>query len=641
MQRSLKMLFAGFLLIALAAALVVACGSSSSSSSKPGTDSGTSDATQDSSVPSDASDTGARDTGTMDATEEPDGCSAGLTCFKLLLCDQPCSTSACTNACFAEATAVAQGLFDELTNCLNANCSSADGGPCASPNSAACNACETQMTTGACISNLSACEQDMHKGCANGDAGAVLPTMDAGATYNCGELNTCLAGCTGDAGACTAACNAQATPEAKALEAALQGCLAMACPSTDGGPCTTEGTACMACIEEVTLAEPDTCATPYITCNMDKSNEPDGGAGVQTFVDGGVVATVLTGLDQAASTIVAGGGYLYFTQVVGGGPVYRLPIGDGGAPLVDGGDAGVSFLDASPPVQTLGPPQPTPVSLALDANNVYVWSVGTFNLGSEVNNHDGTVVQVPLDGGAAITLGTGLEVIYDAAYLNAVAVDSKYVYWVEGAVGSDGQIMRAPIGGGSPAMPIYTGRQIPQAVASDGMNVYWAEWGTFSDAGLSNNNGALFQGPIAGGATPHQLASGQPAPSAIAIDPISGNVFWVNLGVLAGDNFPALNTGSVWKVPIGGSSATATPVATGQAVPVSVVVSGGTVYWSQYAISSPGLIMSASTTQAGTAAPLVAGLYDPAALAIAGNTIYWTCANSSPTNGYIQALTPR
>jgi hypothetical protein len=461
--------------------------------------------------------------------------------------------------------------------------------------------------------------------------------MDAGPTYNCGELNTCLAGCTGDAGACTTACNAQATPEAKALEATLQSCLATACPSTDGGPCTNAGSACMACIEEVTLAEPDTCATPYIACNMDKSNNPDGGGGTQVFVDGGVVSTVLTGLSQAASTIVASNGYLYFTQVVGGGPVYRLPIGDGGAPLGDGGDAGVAFRDGSAPVQVVGPPQSTPVSLAVDTNNVYVWSVGTFNLGSEINNHDGTVVQIPLDGGAPITLGSGLEVLYDAAYLNAVAVDAQYVYWVQGAVGNDGAIMRVPIGGGTP-VAIYSTQEIPQAVVSDGTNVYWATWGTFNDGGTSNNDGNVWQGPAGGNAQPHQLASGQPAPSAIAVD--SSNVYWVDLGTLGGDNFPALNSGSVWKVPIGGGNASVTSIAMGQAVPVSIAVAGGTVYWSQYGLSSPGLIMSAPT-QGGTAAPLVAGLYDPAALAIAGDTIYWTCANSSPTSGYIQALTPR
>jgi len=70
-------------------------------------------------------------------------------------------------------------------------------------------------------------------------------------------------------------------------------------------------------------------AVPYVACNSDTSN-----------LDGGVLSTLLTGLDQAASTIVAKDGWLYFTQVIENGPVYRLWVdiafGDGGATRPDG-----------------------------------------------------------------------------------------------------------------------------------------------------------------------------------------------------------------------------------------------------------------------------------------------------------------
>jgi hypothetical protein len=558
--------------------------------------------------------------GGMDVTQP----AIGLTCSKLLFCDQACMSTDCTNGCYAEATGVAQGLFDTLNTCIDLQCPDAGG------------TCQQNAATGACGGNLASCFADTFVGPPDPDGGAVV-YPDAGLVYNCGELNTCLAACAEDAGAgCAAACNSRATPQAEALEAALDSCLAIACPSTDGGPCQMQGPACAGCIEQVTLAQPDTCATPYIACNADTSNT-DGGVAVPTVLaDAGTLSTVLTGLDQAASTIIASNNWLYFTQVVGGGPVYRLWIGGGSAEFPDGGvgfgDGGIFTGDGGTILESVGPAQPTPVSLAVDANNVYVWSVGTFQINSSINNGDGTVVQIPIGGGAATTLATNMEVLYDAAYLNAIASDATHVYWVAGASGSDGAIMRSAIGGGG-ATAIYSSQQIPQAVVTDGTHVFWADWGTFDSMGHSNNDGTLWQGSVDGTATALKLASSQSAPSAIAID--SQNVYWVNLGPLGADNFPALNSGSVMKVPIGGGTATA--IANAQAVPVSILVSGGTVYWSEYGLSAPGLIMSASTSTSAIT-PLVDGLNDPAALALSNGTLYWTIANSSPTNGAIMSL---
>jgi hypothetical protein len=539
----------------------------------------------------------------------------GLTCGRLLTCDQGCTSQECTNQCYADATAVAQGLFVAFTGCLDANCSAEAGGPCADSSSSTCSDCNQTAALGPCVSSLVSCQHDTSVAPANPDGGVVAPP-DAGPTYNCGQLLLCENACTSGDEACRSACSASATPEARALNGVLYDCLEMACPSTPGGPCEMPGLECNGCIEQVTLAEPNTCADPYVACNMDTST---GGPGVpRTFVDGGVLSTVLTGLRQPASTILASDGYLYYTQVVHDEPVSRLSLE---------GDAGV--------VTTLGPPQPTPVSLAVDSNNVYVWSVGTFELGSSFNNQDGTVVQVPLNGDPAITLGDHMEVFYDAAYLNAVAVDSTHVYWVAGANGSDGAIMRAPIGGGRAAVAIYTGLSLPQGVVTDGTNVYWVEWGTFDADGRAVNDGSVWQGSVDGTATRIQLAENQPAPSGIAID--ASWVYWTNLGPLGGLNLPAPNSGSIMMAPIGGG--TLTTIADSQAVPVCIIVSGSRIYWSQYGLSAPGLIMTAPTG-GGAVTPLVAGLYDPAAIAIWGDTIYWTDANSSPDSGYIMSLSP-
>jgi len=552
---------------------------------------------------------------------------AGLKCGALLSCDQNCGSSmSCTDGCYARATGVAQGIFNAFTDCIAAAC----------PGNAAMS-CQQAAATGACVSYLTKCFGDTFVGPADPDGGSVV-VLDSGASYNCGELNTCLEQCAVDGGAsCDSDCNSRATAEATALYAALNSCLAIACPSTDGGPCAMQGLACSGCIEQVTLAYPNTCAAPYVACNSDTSNAPDGGAGGPTvLVDGGgTLSTLLTGLDQPASTILVSGGWLYFTQVVGGGPVYRLWVGDGPGAFGDGGvafgDGGIRTADGGVLLESVGPPQPTPVSLAVDANNVYVWSVGTFKLNSSVNNRDGTVVQIPLDGGAPITLFANMEVFYDAGYLNAVAVDSKYVYWVAGASGNDGTIMRAPIGGGT-AVTLFTGQQVPQALTTDGTNVYWGNWGTFDAQGNPHNDGSVWQGSVNGG-TPISLASNQPGPSTIAVD--ANSVYWVNLGKLGALNLPSVNSGAAVKVPIGGGMLTT--IASSQSVPFSLLIGGTTLYWSDYGLSAPGVIMSAPTGN-GPVVPLVSGLDDPSAMAVSGQTLYWMNVNSSPNHGYLMSL---
>lgn len=529
----------------------------------------------------------------------------GLTCAALLGCDQKCGSSdSCTNACYAKATGVAQGLFNTFNNCLNAQCAGSDASDC-----------DTTAATGPCINDLLTCESDKVVGPADPDGGGVVvPVSDAGQVYNCGQFLSCENNCSDDAGACQAACLAQATAEAAALAGALQNCLAMACPSTDGGPCVTPGLTCNGCIVQVELAEPDTCAGPYVACNSDTSNNPDGGSGPMSLVDGGTISTILSGLDQCASTLLVSGGYLYFTQVATNGPVLRYALG---------GDAGYT---------SVGPPQPTPVGLAIDPDNVYVWNAGSFTLGSSTNNGDGTVEQVALDGGASVNLFQNMELFYDATYLNAVAVDSQYVYWVAGAVGNDGAIMKAPKGGGSPAQSIFTGQYVPTAVVTDGTNVYWANLGTFDAQGISNGDGSVWQGSVNGG-TPVPLASNQPTPYGIAVE--SGYVYWANVGKLGGGNLPALNAGSIQRVPIGGGAIDT--IASSQEAPFAIIVHNGTIYWNEYGLNSPGLIVSASA-DGGAIVPLAAGLNDPGDMVVSGNTIYWANAESSPNNGLITSL---
>jgi len=606
-----RMVRASFSLAYLVAAVLgvsaAACSSSSSSTADSGvvTDATSHDSGRDAGAVHDAHKDAPkpRDAG-RDAIADATG-PVGLTCSKLLGCDMACSTTACTNGCYAQSTGVAQGLFNAFTDCLNAQCPGADA-----------SACDTNAATGACVTQLLGCEGDKTVGPPDPDGGTVVTVHnDAGKALNCGELVSCQAACAPDAGACTAGCATQATAEARALQGTLNACLAMACPATDGGPCQTQGLTCSGCQEQVELAQPDTCADPYVACNSDTSNSPDGGFKPTSLEDGGQLANVVQNLDQPASTLVARNGNLYYTQVISGSPIYRLPLVDGGAPA------------------TFGPPLPTPVGLAVDSNNAYAWNVGTFALNSSTNNKDGTVVQVPLGGGAPITLATNMEVFYDSAYLNAISVDSANVYWVSGASGSDGAIMKTPIGSASPTA-LYSGQDVPMAVVSDGTNVYWTNLGTFDAMGNSNNDGSVWQGSVNGG-SPVRLAANQPGPYCVAVD--ANNVYWTDLGPLGGDNLPKPSTGLVQQVRIGGG--TAITLATTQAVPISILVVGSTVFWTEYGLSSPGLVMSAPVG-GGTVVPLVAGLNDPFELTYSGNTLYWTNADSSATYGSIMSLSP-
>ncbi|HTQ46682.1 MAG TPA: hypothetical protein VMI75_28205 [Polyangiaceae bacterium] len=551
-----------------------------------------------------------------------DAGSKGKTCGQLVKCDQACGgAGACTDQCYQESTKNAQTLFTEFNDCLNTACPTAGGGPCVDVNSSACSTCNQNAATGACVTNLVSCLNDPVMGPPNGDAG--IGPIDAGnGELACGALVACVSNCPTNPAAyaqCSSACKFTATPQAIQLDGLLNDCLDMACPTTDGGVCATPGVSCAGCQEQAVFAMPNICAVPWTNCQNDRVSGDGGTAKPTPLQDGGVLSTVATGLVQAASTLVVQNGDLYFTQVDGNGRVSRLTLGAGGP---------IDVADAGGALTLFGPSTQTPCGLALDSNNVYVWSYGTFSGMTSFNNGDGTVTQVPLDGGAATTLEKNFEDLYDAPYLTSVTSDGTNVYWVKGAKGTDGVIMKTAVGNPNSA-PLYTTQEIPEAIATDGTNVYWADWGTFDSTGASNNDATVWQGSVNGG-TPIMLASNQMAPAVVVVD--SKNVYWTNLGKLGASLFPATNSGSVVQVPIGGG--TVVTVAASEPIPISLVVSGGQIYWTRYGLSVPGEIVMAPVG-GGAITPLVGGLNDPFSLAMSGSTLYWTNTPSSNGGGTI------
>jgi len=403
------------------------------------------------------------------------------------------------------------------------------------------------------------------------------------------------------------------TPTAQALANDLNNCLSAACPTTDGGSCATAGSTCTGCRTQAEFDQ-GTCGMAFSTCQSDDSNAPDASTSPVALL-GGTIVTLAAGLNQPQVVIVQSG-RVYYSQVSATGPVSDVSLVDAGAP---------ANVSAS---------QPYPMGLAVDSAHVYVWNSGSFSGSTTLNNSDGTVVQFPLAGGTGVTLASGLEVAYAAPYLNAITVSGSNVYWVAGASGHDGTIMTAPVSSSGAATSLYTNQPFPEAVVTDGTNLYWSVWGTFTAGGAYNNDGAVLKGPIAGGSVT-TLASGQSAPGAIAVD--ANNVYWTNAGRLGGDNLPAPGTGSVMQVSKSGTGLTA--LSTGDAIPLSLTVSSSTVYWNEYTLSAPGQILSVPIG-GGSRVAVAAGLANPFGITLAGQTLVWS--DSPPTqagSGKILALT--
>jgi hypothetical protein len=594
-----RLSFAALLVAFLAGASAVsAC---SSQSSLPGGDGGTKDV----SAPHDG--------GAHDASKDA---GVGILCGKLLTCDQVCKSSACTDACYAEATGHAQGIFNAFNACLDAHCPSTDGGACANSGSSACSNCDTSAATGACISLLLVCEGDKQMGPPDPDGGSAEydagPMMDSGPRTSCGDLVGCQNACKDGDSACKKACFNQGTSAAQALDEALDNCVLTACPTTDGGPCAVASTTCTGCESE---ADFGTCGSQFSACQDDKSGSSDAGTD-PVALHGGTVNLLLSGLDQPQVVIVQGG-LLYSSEVASPGPVLDLPIAGGAA-------------------TTLAASEPFPMGLALDTNNIYVWNSGSFPSGGTLNNGDGTVVQIALAGGATTTLATKMTVAFTAPYLNAITNDSANVYWVTGGPGVPGAINVAPIGGATAAAVLYGSQSYPQAVITDGTNLYWGNWGTFDSKGNYNNDGAILKAVASGGSTPVTLASKLSAPAAIALD--GQNVYWTNIGKLTPAGLPAPGTGSVMQVAISGGPPTT--LASKQNIPLGIAVSGDTVYWTEYTLSAPGSIDSAPVG-GGVVTTLVGNVKDPFGLTVSGGTIFWS--DNIPTGvhtGALYSLTP-
>ena len=77
-----------------------------------------------------------------------------------------------------------------------------------------------------------------------------------------------------------------------------------------------------------------------------------------------------------------------------------------------------------------------------------------------------------------------------------------------------------------------------------------------------------------------------------------------------------------------------------QAIPLGIAVASGTVFWCEYVLSAPGLILSVPVG-GGTVTPVVSGLSNPFDLTVADGALYWSDSPpASPGTGMIFSLSP-
>jgi hypothetical protein len=290
--------------------------------------------------------------------------------------------------------------------------------------------------------------------------------------------------------------------------------------------------------------------------------------------------------------IAARNGFLYWSQ---NDNIVKVPTG-GGSPV------------------TLASGQQVPSSLAVDDRNVYWTNSGVDACSTTVacGSPDGSVVMVPVAGGAPTTLATGL------CSPDSIAIDADSVYFVDLGVG---QVLKVPIGGGAPTT-LATGQPFLGVLAVDSTTVYW----TTTDP--TGTTGVVAKVPIGGG-TPATVASGGPRihyigpegcgtkPANLYVD--SSSVYWASG---SWDGAP----GSLLSAPLGGGNPVtlASLSASASNYATAIAGDGTSIYWWDVAT----LRKTPEAGGATTTVVSVGGMGEVGPFVLDGDDVYWTEPNA-------------
>lgn len=178
---------------------------------------------------------------------------------------------------------------------------------------------------------------------------------------------------------------------------------------------------------------------------------------------------------------------------------------------VDGGREEVQLrsmkLDGTD-VRAIGSAEPQDFMIAIDGSSAFK---GSFTLDAE---DEGRIDVIPLAGGPATPFA-------NTRHLWGIALDPKFVYWLEGR--TLGAIKKKARTGKGDAVTLTEGFRIaaPQSLTSDASSLYWTQ------LGAGSGQGAIGKVSKAGGDA-KWLAERQVVPQAITVD--EGYAYWVNFG---------------------------------------------------------------------------------------------------------------
>ncbi len=292
---------------------------------------------------------------------------------------------------------------------------------------------------------------------------------------------------------------------------------------------------------------------------------------------GSFIATVASPVDIIPSTYQSIFPF-HANMVVGGGSVYWYE-GEGKALKKVPTAGGIAQTLAAGFTSDFAP-------IAIDDENVYVadsW----------------TIKKVPINGGAADSLAQG------SFYVEDIATDSTYVYWIEKAGYSE--VKRVPIGGG-PVEYLGSGDKAgPMCVV--GGYVYFR-----------SHNGDILRVPAAGG-TVETVADDLP----FLADIISDGEF-----VFFAEN----DTGWIRKIPVGGGPITPVFSGSNRWSPYVLALNASTLFWINQA--EVGMVPKSGGNPRRIVGNIGIIPFFPEAIAIDGGVIYWT----ETVNRAIRSVTP-
>ena len=260
----------------------------------------------------------------------------------------------------------------------------------------------------------------------------------------------------------------------------------------------------------------------------------------------------------------------------------------------------------------------SPYAIAIDGTDVYWTETGS-----------GSIKKAPIAGGAAVTIISGLTSPTN------IGVDGTNVYWKDGS----GAIRKAPKAGGT-ITNLVTGVSPDFTMTIDSVNVYWQDNCSVSkvsinggpesdiDPGLGSiwdivadgtnvylsGGGSIIRETI-NGAFPTLLASGQNAPSHLALD--SDYLYWTERSA----------TGTVKKIAKSGGAITTLASALNN--PTYLASDSSNVYWTD------GNSIKKVAVTGGTVTTIASGLINVHGLAVSSTSVIWL---DGTTSGSIRVL---